>query len=91
MNLYVGNLAYSVTEADLRTLFTRFGEVSQVNLITDKFTGESKGFGFVEMPSNSSADAAIKGINGTDLKGRTLKINEAKPKSERSPSQGRRY
>lgn len=91
MNIYVGNLSYSVTEADLRALFSNFGEIGQVNLISDKFTGESKGFGFVEMPSNSSADAAIKGLNGTDLKGRTLKINEAKPRTERSSSQGRRY
>lgn len=91
MNLYVGNLPYNVTDADLRTLFSRFGYVTQVNLITDRFSGESKGFAFVEMPSNASVDAAIKGINGTDFKGRALKINEAKPKSERSPSAGRRY
>lgn len=91
MNLYVGNLPYNVTEADLRTLFAGFGEVAQVSLITDKFTGESKGFAFVEMPSNASADAAIKGINGTDFKGRALKINEAKPKSDRGSSMGRRY
>ena len=91
MNIYVGNLSYSVTEADLRTLFSAFGDIAQVSLISDKFTGQSKGFGFVEMPSNSSADAAIKGLNGTDFKGRTLKINEAKPRTERSSSAGRRY
>ena len=90
MNLYVGNLAYGVTDADLREVFSRFGEVSQVNVITDKFTGQSKGFGFVEMANNSCADAAIKALNGTELKGRTLKVNEAKPKSDRGSS-GRRF
>ena len=83
MNIYVGNLPYSVTEEDLRETFSRFGEVSQVNLITDKFTGASKGFGFVEMDNNSEADAAIKGLNETDMKGRTMKVNQAKPKSDR--------
>lgn len=90
MNIYVGNLSYSTTDADLREAFSRFGEVAQVNLISDKFTGQSKGFGFVEMPNNSNADAAIKGLNGTDLKGRALKVNEAKPRSDRG-STGRRF
>jgi RNA recognition motif-containing protein len=90
MNIYAGNLSYSVTDADLRESFSRFGEVSQVNLITDKFSGESKGFGFVEMTNNSEADAAIKGLNGTDLKGRNITVNQAKPRTDR-PSQGRRY
>lgn len=90
MNLYVGNLAYGVTDADLREAFSRFGEVSQASVITDKFTGQSKGFGFVEMANNSSADAAIKALNGTELKGRTLKVNEAKPRSDRG-SGGRRF
>lgn len=82
MNIYVGNLPFSITDADLRETFSRFGEVSQVNLISDKFTGESKGFGFVEMANNSQADAAIKGLNGTDLKGRNITVNQAKPKTE---------
>ncbi len=90
MNIYVGNLPYSVTEEDLRETFSRFGEVSQVNLITDKFTGASKGFGFVEMDNNSEADAAIKGLNETDMKGRTMKVNQAKPKSDR-PARRRSY
>jgi RNA recognition motif-containing protein len=90
MNIYAGNLSYSVTDADLRESFSRFGEVSQVNLIMDKFSGESKGFGFVEMTNNSEADAAIKGLNGTDLKGRNITVNQAKPRTDR-PSQGRRY
>lgn len=90
MNLYVGNLAYGVTDADLREAFSRFGEVTQVNLITDKFTGQSKGFGFVEMAKNADADVAIKSLNGTELQGRALKVNEAKPRSDRG-SGGRRF
>ena len=82
MNIYVGNLAYSVTDADLREAFSRFGDVSQVNLIVDKFSGQSKGFGFVEMDNNSQADAAIEGLNGTDIKGRDIKVNQAKPRAE---------
>ncbi|WP_295580917.1 RNA-binding protein [uncultured Lamprocystis sp.] len=82
MNIYVGNLPFSITDADLRETFSRFGEVSQVNLISDKFTGESKGFGFVEMANNSQADAAIKGLNGTDMKGRNITVNQAKPKTD---------
>jgi RNA recognition motif-containing protein len=90
MNIYVGNLPFSITDADLRETFARFGDVSQVNLITDKFTGESKGFGFVEMANNSQADAAIKGLNGKDLKGRNITVNQAKPKTDR-PTRDRRY
>ncbi|MGA7981619.1 MAG: RNA-binding protein [Chromatiaceae bacterium] len=90
MNIYVGNLPYSVTDADLRQTFSRFGEVSQVNLISDKFSGESKGFGFVEMANNSQADTAIKALNGTDMKGRNITVNQAKPKTDR-PSHGQRY
>ena len=90
MNIYVGNLPYSVTDADLHEAFSRFGKVSQVNLITDKYSGDSKGFGFVEMDDNSEADAAIKGLNDTDMKGRTIKVNQAKPKTDR-PSGGRNF
>lgn len=90
MNIYVGNLPYSITDADLREVFSQFGEVSRVHLISDKFSGESKGFGFVEMDDNSQADAAIKALNGSDLKGRNIKVNQAKPKAER-PSYGRRF
>jgi len=89
MNIYVGNLPYSVTDSDLRTTFAKFGDVSEVNLITDRFTGESKGFGFVEMSNSSQADAAIKGLNGTDKKGRTIPVNQARPKCDR-PSRGPR-
>jgi RNA recognition motif-containing protein len=90
MNIYVGNLPYSITDGELRETFTQLGEVSLVNLITDRYTGESKGFAFVEMENNSQADAAIKGLNGTNLKGRNITVNQAKPKAERAP-RGRRY
>jgi RNA recognition motif-containing protein len=90
MNIYVGNLAYSVTEDELRSAFGEFGEVSSVNLIIDRGTGQSKGFGFVEMPDNSAANEAIKSLNGTPLSGRNLKVNEAKPREER-PARGPRY
>jgi RNA recognition motif-containing protein len=86
MNIYVGNLAYSVTDDDLRSAFGSYGEITSVNLITDKFSGESKGFGFVEMSNNSEADAAIKGLNETPLKGRNMKVNQAKPRSDRPPA-----
>jgi len=88
MNIYVGNLPYGVTDAELRNTFARYGDVDQVNLITDKFTGESKGFGFVEMNNNGEADAAIKGLNGTALKGRNITVNQAKPKGERPSRPG---
>jgi len=87
MNIYVGNLAYSVTEDELRDAFAAYGEISSVSLISDKFSGQSKGFGFVEMPNNSEADAAIKALNETALKGRNIKVNQAKPRGDR-PQRG---
>jgi RNA recognition motif-containing protein len=90
MKLYVGNLAYSVTESDLKEAFTEFGDVSEVTLITDRSTGQSKGFGFVEMPNNAEADAAIKALNETSLKGRNIKVNQARPKGDR-PQRRPRY
>jgi RNA recognition motif-containing protein len=84
MNIYVGNLAYSVTEDDLKAAFSEFGTVESVNIIKDKFSGQSKGFGFVEMPDNSEADQAIKALNGSDLKDRNIKVNQAKPRGEGS-------
>lgn len=84
MNMYVGNLSYSVTEDDLKALFSEFGKVESVNIIKDKFSERSKGFGFVEMPDNSEADKAIKALNGTNLKERDIKVNQAKPRSDRS-------
>lgn len=82
-NLYVGNLPHSTTEAELRNLFEAHGAVEKITLVTDRDTGRSRGFGFVEMTNASEADKAIATLNGTDLGGRTLTINEAKPKPER--------
>jgi len=90
MNIYVGNLAYSVTEEDLLAAFNPYGKVDTVNVITDKFSGQSKGFGFVEMGNNSEADAAIKALNGSALKGRNMTVNQAKPRSDR-PARRPRY
>jgi len=84
MNMYIGNLSYNVTEEDLQTAFSEFGEVASVNIIKDKFSGQSKGFGFVEMPNNSEADKAIKALNGTEMKGRDLKVSQANPRREKS-------
>jgi len=89
MNIYVGNLSYEVTSDDLREAFGRFGQVSSSNVITDRQTSRSKGFGFVEMPTQAEAQAAIAGLNGTELKGRKLNVSEARPRTERSPGQGR--
>ncbi len=82
MNIYVGNLPYSVTEQDLRELFESHGEVSSANVIIDKFTKRSKGFGFIEMPSQDEAMEAIDKINDQDFQGRNLKVNEAKPRND---------
>lgn len=89
MNIYVGNLSYGVTQDELREAFGAYGEISSVNLITDKFTGSSKGFGFVEMPDNAEADAAIKSLNETPLKGRNMRVNQAKPRGEQAASGSR--
>jgi RNA recognition motif-containing protein len=83
MNIYVGNLSSDVTGDDLRQAFGAFGQVESANVITDKFSGESKGFGFVEMPSKEEATAAIAGMNGKDIKGRAVSVNEARPRVER--------
>ncbi|MFO1349366.1 MAG: RNA-binding protein [Gammaproteobacteria bacterium] len=92
MNIYVGNLPYGVTEDELRAAFAEFGEVSSVNVITDKFTGQSKGFAFVEMPNNADADKAIKALNEKMLKGRKMTVNQAKPRTERErPPRKTRY
>jgi RNA recognition motif-containing protein len=89
MNLYVGNLSQDVTEEDLREAFGAFGEVSSAKVIKDNFSGASRGFGFVEMPNNSEADAAMKALNGEELKGKEIKISEARPKSDRRRGGGR--
>jgi RNA recognition motif-containing protein len=89
MNIYVGNLSRDVTEDDLRQAFEAFGEVSSINIIRDRFSGESRGFGFVEMPTKTEADAAITGMNGQDIKGRAVNVNEARPKAQgRRPGGG---
>ena len=82
MNIYVGNLSYEVTEEDLRQEFEAFGEVTSVNIITDKYSGRPKGFGFIEMPSQSEGQAAITGLNGKTLKERTLNVNVARPRTD---------
>ncbi|MBN1929249.1 MAG: RNA-binding protein [Chlorobiaceae bacterium] len=89
MNIYIGNLDYKVTEADLSSTFGEFGTVSRSNVITDKFTGQSKGFGFVEMPNDAEANEAIEKLNETDLRGRKIRVNEAKPREERPASRSR--
>ena len=83
MNIYVGNLSHDVTQDELRQAFANHGEVASANIISDKFTGQSRGFGFVEMPKNDEARAAIEALNGTELKGRTLNVNEARPRTDR--------
>ncbi len=88
MNIYVGNLSFEVTDDDLRQLFAAYGEVESANVIKDRFSGESRGFGFVEMPAKKDADAAIAALNGTDLKGRSITVNEAKPKAPRGEGGG---
>ena len=88
MNIYVGNLSRDVTDEDLRQAFEAFGEVSSINIIKDRFSGESRGFGFVEMPSKTEAEAAIEAMNEQDMKGRAIKVNEAKPKADNRRSGG---
>ena len=83
MNIYVGSLSFDVTEGELKELFAPFGQVTEVRMIMDKFSGKSKGFGFVEMPSKEEAEKAINALNGKDMKGRAMTVNEAKPKIDR--------
>lgn len=91
MNIYIGNLSYEVSEEDLKQAFGAFGQVSSVAIIKDKFTGEPRGFGFVEMPNNTEAQAAISGMNSKELKGRALTVNEAKPRNDGQRGGDRRY
>jgi RNA recognition motif-containing protein len=88
MNIYVGNLSFEVTDDELRQLFSAYGEVESASVVKDRFSGESRGFGFVEMPAKKDADAAIAALNGTDLKGRTITVNEAKPKAPKTGGGG---
>ena len=90
MNIYVGNLPWGLTEDDLQDSFAEHGEVSRATIISDRDTGRSKGFGFVEMPNQAEGEAAISALDGTSLNGRDIRVNEAKPRTER-PERERRY
>jgi len=90
MNIYVGKLPYSVTEDDLRAMFVEFGDLESVKIIKDRYSGQSKGFGFVEMPSNSEADKAIKALNGKFIHGQNIKVNPADHGGKRSKRSMRR-
>ena len=89
-NIYVGNLSFDVTEADFRAMFEEYGSVGSANLIMDRDTGRPRGFGFVEMDDDAQAQAAMDALDGADMGGRALKVNEAKPR-ERRPSRGRSW
>ena len=91
MNIYVGNLTFETTDESLEVAFTEFGEVTSARVITDRESGRSRGFGFVEMPQNAEAEAAIQGMNGKDVGGRNLTVNEARPKEDRGGGGGRGY
>jgi cold-inducible RNA-binding protein len=90
VNIFVGNIAFTVTEQDLRELFAPYGVVDRINLITDRETGRPRGFGFVEMADDKAAQAAIAVLQGKDLAGRTLNVNEARQREERRPGSGPR-
>ena len=89
MNIYVGNLSFNTNDNDLRATFEQFGNVDSARVATDRESGRSRGFGFVEMSNDSEARKAIEGTNGRDLQGRTLNVNEARPREERKPSYSR--
>ena len=91
MNIYVGQLPYSVTEEELREMFVQYGEVASSNLIMDQYSGQSKGFGFIEMPNNTEADQAIKNLNKSMFKGREIKVNQAEERRKKKNFRGRRY
>lgn len=82
MNIYVGNLSYQTTEDDLRQAFATYGEITSLNIVKDKFSGDSRGFGFVEMADDTAGQNAINELNGTDLNGRNLRVSEAKPRQD---------
>jgi RNA recognition motif-containing protein len=91
MNLYVGNLNWQTTEADLQTAFEAYGQVDSVTIIKDRYTGQSRGFGFVEMPNDSEGQAAVDGLNGKDVDGRTLRVDVARPRDDNQSRDNRRY
>ncbi len=88
MNIYVGNLSYKATEEDIRQAFEPFGQVSSTTIIKDKYSGQPRGFGFVEMPERAEAQAAIENLNGKDLLGQPMNVNEARPRADRGKSGG---
>ncbi len=90
MNIYVGNLSFNITEADLREAFEKYGQVASAKVIHNHFRGADSGYGFVEMPNNSEADRAMKALNGAELKGSTLKLSEARPRSNKKRGRRRR-
>jgi RNA recognition motif-containing protein len=90
VNIYVGNLSFDVSEDEIRQAFEAFGEVSSVNIITDRYSGQPRGFGFVEMPDKGEAQAAIENLNGKELSGRALNVNEARPRADRGGRPGAR-
>lgn len=85
MNIYVGNLPYSVTDDELRAAFAEFGEVSTAKIIMDRYSGRSKGFGFVEMDNDDEAQKAIESLDNSEMQGRNLRVNQAKPRTDRPP------
>jgi RNA recognition motif-containing protein len=87
-NLFVGNMSFQTTESELRSVFEPFGELTRVNVVTDRDTGQARGFGFVEMPNDDEATKAIAALNGKEVGGRALNVNEARPKTDRSASRG---
>jgi len=90
MNIYIGNLPYSISEDELRELFAAHGEVSSANIIMDRDSGRSKGFGFIEMPDKAQGEAAVNAINQTDVQGRSVRVNEARPRNDNRGGGGRR-
>ena len=88
MNIYVGNLSYKATEENIRQAFQAFGQVSSATIVKDKYSGQSRGFGFVEMPDQAEAKAAIQNLNGKDLLGQPMNVNEARPRNDRTRTGG---
>jgi RNA recognition motif-containing protein len=91
MNIYVGNLPYSVTDDDLRAAFAEFGDVASAKIIMDRYSGRSKGFGFVEMNNDTDAENAIKSLDNSEMQGRKLRVNQAKPRTDRQPRREPKY
>lgn len=91
MNIYIGQLPYNVTEDELKVLFTEYGEIASLNLVKDRFSGQSKGFGFIDMPNNSEADKAIKALNKSTFSGREIKVNQAEQTRKKSTFRKNRY